>query len=926
MLFPLKPRSDRRPTKFCVFDLEAEKWINEFMIGFYDGRIYETFRGNDCVAKFLDFFLVKKYQSYTCFAHNGGRYDFQFLLQEILKNRSKIFKVNLIKSSARILRIKVNRPASKRNWYFSDSYALLPSSLDKLTNGFNVPHKKLKDVDYDNIKNDPNLEKYLEFDCRGLYEVIDQFRETFDKLGVGLKTTIAQQSLSAFRTTMKAPILCVKDKEGFIRQAYFGGRTELFKTIGENLLGYDINSLYPYCQWKYPMPVGSPNKFRSWQIINDGYLGFAECVVKCPDIHIPLLPIRYKAKLVFPTGKFRGTWDLDEIRKAKELGYKIKILKGYAFHKEFLFKDFVSYYYNIKRKIDRNNPMYIISKLIMNCFNPKTEIWTKNGIKNVKDMKVGDVVYSINPKTLEVELKPVTHVWEYDYNGKMVKMNHSHGLDFLVTPEHKFLLKNWYHQDFRFIKAGDITSGGSWKFPPFSSIKGKIQKKIKIGKFEFDFNDWLELIGWYISEGTLYVSKKENTKYVMICQKTKKGREKIKTLLERMGFVNQKQNRWNNQFLYYRMSPDGFKFTVDSILDWLKENCRRGSFNKIIPNFLLDYDHSHIQHLYQTMMDGDGSFKHNSKNSIQTAKYSTVSKELALQFQQLCIHLGLRTKIVFEESKDKSRPSIYRIFIYSVPCAMQKHPKRNNITSEDYKGKIYCVTVKDNHTVLAGRNGCFNFTGQSNYGKFAQRRENEIIIINPDPEEIKGLKTLYMELNIYTKAGVSNSSHIIPSLSAHITACSRLELYNWFEQVGMDHVYYCDTDSIFTDKPLPTSEDLGGLKKEYDVKKAIFVSPKFYFLRLNDGTTRIRMKGFTDPQFKEEDFMKALAGDFTPFKFEKQVFGTFSESLRRFRSPIQMIDKVKSIRTKYCKRRVDGTETHPISFNKLDKYFEEARI
>jgi hypothetical protein len=34
----------------------------------------------------------------------------------------------------------------------------------------------------------------------------------------------------------------------------------------------------------------------------------------------------------------------------------------------------------------------------------------------------------------------------------------------------------------------------------------------------------------------------------------------------------------------------------------------------------------------------------------------------------------------------------------------------------DYSGMIYCLTVADNHTVLAGRNRKFNWTGQSFYG------------------------------------------------------------------------------------------------------------------------------------------------------------------------------------------------------------------
>jgi len=572
-LSPLKPRTTS--LKFCVFDIEAENWTDAFALGFFDGSNYLMFEGKDCISNFLDFFLTKNYRSYICFAHNGGKYDFNFILDEFIRNKRQ-FDTRILKSGSRILRIKASK--DKDRWYFSDSFALLPSSLKKLTHGFGVRHKKL-DIDYENMKNNPKWKKYLENDCRGLYEVIEKFSHTFDQMGIGLKTTIAQQSLSAFRSMMKRSIPCVRDHEDFIRKSYFGGRCEVFILHGYKLYGLDINSLYPFCQWKYPMPIGKPNKFSSWSSIEDN-LGFAEATVKAPsNLSIPLLPLRYGGKLMFPVGKFRGTWDLDELRKAKELGYKIKIIKGLLFSKSFLFKEFVEYYFKIKRKVDKNNPMYMIAKLILN----------------------------------------------------------------------------------------------------------------------------------------------------------------------------------------------------------------------------------------------------------------------------------------------------------------------------------------------------------SNYGKFAQRRECEELIINP--ESPVGLKVVNHELGIFSKASINNSPHIIPSISAHVTTRARLELYDWFEKIGFDNVYYCDTDSIYTTKRIKCSKKLGSMKLEYSVKEGIFLSPKFYFLELKDKTIKIRMKGFSNPKFSKQNFLDALnKKDYSQFVYIKKEFGKFSESIRRKNKAIVLLEKKKSIKTVYCKRRVIGVTTEPLNFNELDKYFKQSKI
>jgi hypothetical protein len=70
----------------------------------------------------------------------------------------------------------------------------------------------------------------------------------------------------------------------------------------------------------------------------------------------------------------------DELYKAIELGYKIKIIRGYLFDKMDIYSEFINYFYKIKQENTYNSPSYIISKLIMNSLygrlgmNPEKEI------------------------------------------------------------------------------------------------------------------------------------------------------------------------------------------------------------------------------------------------------------------------------------------------------------------------------------------------------------------------------------------------------------------------------------------------------------------------------------------------------------------------------------------------------------------------
>jgi hypothetical protein len=51
---------------------------------------------------------------------------------------------------------------------------------------------------------------------------------------------------------------------------------------------------------------------------------------------------------------------------ALSLGYKIKIIKGYLFQKDIIFSEYIDTLYEIKQSKSKDDPMYLISKLLLN--------------------------------------------------------------------------------------------------------------------------------------------------------------------------------------------------------------------------------------------------------------------------------------------------------------------------------------------------------------------------------------------------------------------------------------------------------------------------------------------------------------------------------------------------------------------------------
>jgi len=81
-------------------------------------------------------------------------------------------------------------------------------------------------------------------------------------------------------------------------------------------------------------------------------------------------------------------------------------------------------------------------KLCPFCFPAETGSLTSQGIKNIDDIKIGDVVISKNIKSgLKVE-NEVLEVYKRSYEGIMITIELENGTKIETTPEHPVFVKN----------------------------------------------------------------------------------------------------------------------------------------------------------------------------------------------------------------------------------------------------------------------------------------------------------------------------------------------------------------------------------------------------------------------------------------------------------------------------------------------------
>ncbi|MBE7054411.1 MAG: hypothetical protein E7391_09130 [Ruminococcaceae bacterium] len=208
-------------------------------------------------------------------------------------------------------------------------------------------------------------------------------------------------------------------------------------------------------------------------------------------------------------------------------------------------------------------------------------------------------------------------------------------------------------------------------------------------------------------------------------------------------------------------------------------------------------------------------------------------------------------------------------------------------------------------------------------------------IKNYEPEQIKFIDE---ELGYIEVKSVVKSETIQVQIASYVTSYARLELLKAFE-ILQEHdaeIYYCDTDSIVSNKLLPVEMldeyKIGLWDLEQELHEGIFIQPKVYY----EHTTKkqnIKFKGVT------RDTQKTFNRDFIIDLYNKLAQGKEDKFLLEsnvdvFRSINYLLKKGKDLnefetRDKYLylknkqKRIINYTEnfTKPYYFKSLKEFY-----
>lgn len=251
--FRREDTTQKRLTRIAVLDFETDPFDSnkpELKIAPFAGCLYskhfepkviwnsEPVLFVEQLLKVLDELI----EPHLIFAHNGGKFDFMFLVN---KMRGKVsFKGRGIMSA------KIGKHELR------DSFHLIPEKLAAYKKDV-FSYEKLVKSKREKYK--PQIIEYMKNDCVYLYDIVTSFLKEF-----GFKISIGQAAMSKLKESYTVGTIGENTDEK-LREYFFGGRVECLAGrghfIGDYKL-YDVNSMYPFAMATFLHPISSTYNFR----------------------------------------------------------------------------------------------------------------------------------------------------------------------------------------------------------------------------------------------------------------------------------------------------------------------------------------------------------------------------------------------------------------------------------------------------------------------------------------------------------------------------------------------------------------------------------------------------------------------------------------------------------------------------------------
>jgi hypothetical protein len=346
----------RKQKIIATIDSETDPFLfgrepRPFCWGFYTDGDYQKFWGDDCTEQLIEYLTEYDDEELVIYAHNGGKFDFFFLLEYLAPNLKII--------NGRIAQANIGKHI------ITDSILILPIAMKQMDK-VDIEYWKMEREHRETYKDE--ILDYLYYDCKFLHKWVMGFIDRF-----GRRLTLAGTAFNELKKTNYPITYTNETYDNKLRPFYYGGRVQCFETGEFDFDGegdyVDINSAYPYAMLdKHWCGREFVEHFR----LPEYGSYFAEIKAKSKGA----LPFRSEdGKLYFPddfkerTFKVTG-WEIQAGLETNTLEI-VEIIRVYRPMEQHDFGEYVNRFYADKLKAEKDGDAEarLFAKLMLNsCY------------------------------------------------------------------------------------------------------------------------------------------------------------------------------------------------------------------------------------------------------------------------------------------------------------------------------------------------------------------------------------------------------------------------------------------------------------------------------------------------------------------------------------------------------------------------------
>lgn len=355
------------------------------------------------------------------------------------------------------------------------------------------------------------------------------------------------------------------------------------------------------------------------------------------------------------------------------------------------------------------------------CHTGDTEFLTNTGWKRFDDVLDTDNLATFNEITHKIEYQAPTEKIDSLYTGNLYHLT-GHHVDTLVTANHNMFVRPYSRTTgeegrWQYQRAAELAE----TFDTLNAIVPRKNRQLLPPGFnadilhEIDMLNYLRLVGWYISDGTMQFYENGSVKHMMISQ-SKPQSKLTQTLTKQINSGKIKCNLYTYEPGTLANYPERRWIFNRSLSQIIFNDCGHMSGNKRLPAWVYFLTKREMTTLLVALIQGDGTKRDHQRH---TYVYYTVNKLLADDVQRLAFLCGYETSLYgpypFSSSLTDKEQVMHHVHINMRPRLSRRHVRSAAVEKIKVTNhRIVCFMVK-NWTLVTRRNGQIGLHGNTKH-------------------------------------------------------------------------------------------------------------------------------------------------------------------------------------------------------------------